>query len=131
MRVETTRFRKETCARKLNISFKSNGTQEKSEKNKLILGKKSPPTDTNYAKDYRSYVLSTSTIFVVDNVKLYVKNTPGGKNHKIHLDCPCCNNGTVEPYTNIGEHLRNQHDVTHISCPGIVKSKIKETIDQY
>ena len=82
------------------------------------------------AKEYRSHVMSTSTVFVVDNVKLYVKNSVlsglGTKGHKIHLDCPCCTNGTVEPYTKIGEHLRDQHDVTHISCPGARCGKFKE-----
>ena len=82
------------------------------------------------AKEYRNHVMSTSTVFVVDNVKLYVKNSVlsglGTKGHKIHLDCPCCTNGTVEPYTKIGEHLRDQHDVTHISCPGARCGKFKE-----
>ena len=82
------------------------------------------------AKEYRNHVMSTSTVFVVDNVKLYVKNSVlsglGTKGHKIHLDCPCCSNGTVEPYTKIGEHLRDQHDVTHISCPGARCGKFKE-----
>lgn len=81
-------------------------------------------------KEYRNHVMSTSTVFVVDNVKLYVKNSVlsglATKGHKIHLDCPCCTNGTVEPYTRIGEHLRDQHDVTHISCPGARCGKFKE-----
>jgi hypothetical protein len=81
-------------------------------------------------KEYRNYVMSTSTVFVVDNVKLYVKNSVlsglSTKGHRIHLDCPCCTNGTVEPYTKIGEHLRDQHDVTHISCPGARCGKFKE-----
>jgi len=81
-------------------------------------------------KKYGSFVLATSTIFVVDNVKLYVKNSVpssyGAKDHRIHLDCPCCKNGTVEPYTKIGEHLKDEHDVTHISCPGARCGKFKE-----
>ena len=81
-------------------------------------------------KEYRNHVMSTSTVFVVDNVKLYVKNSVlsglATKGHRIHLDCPCCTNGTVEPYTKIGEHLRDQHDVTHISCPGARCGKFKE-----
>merc|ERR1711988_1731339 len=80
-------------------------------------------------KKYRAHVLSTSTIFVVDNVKLYVKNSVnyGTREHKIHLDCPCCpQNETVEPYTKIGDHLKDEHDVTHISCPGSRCGKFKE-----
>ena len=71
------------------------------------------------AKEYRSYVLSTSTTYIVDNVKIYLKNIQlvGSKGHKVHLDCPCCSN--VEAHTLIGKHLKVAHGATHISCPGL------------
>ena len=115
-------------------------SNEKSKEEKLIEEPKTiePKSDQQdqirepkmSTKEYRNHVMSTSTVFVVDNVKLYVKNSVlsglGTKGHRIHLDCPCCTNGTVEPYTKIGEHLRDQHDVTHISCPGARCGKFKE-----
>jgi len=102
--------------------------KEKKSNQQLLMN---PSTGKMSTKKYRAHILSTSTIFVVDNVKLYVKNSVpssfGAKDTRIHLDCPCCpQNETVEPYTKIGEHLKDVHDVTHISCPGSRCGKFKE-----
>lgn len=72
-------------------------------------------------QEYRDQVVSASVIFSVDNIKLYVKKY-GVRHieHKVHLDCPCCDkdNISLEPYTLMGEHLKWKHEVTHITCPG-------------
>merc|ERR1712156_113279 len=122
------------------ITNKNEMSPEQAEENKsnqqLLMNPSSvkimtPSSVKMSTKKYRAQVLSTSTIFVVDNVKLYVKNSVpssfGEKDTRIHLDCPCCpQNETVEPYTKIGEHLKDEHDVTHISCPGSRCGKFKE-----
>lgn len=71
--------------------------------------------------EYRDHVVSCSVQFSVDNIKLYVRKYDARNiEHKVHLDCPCCDHDSIslEPYTLMGEHLKWKHEVTHISCPG-------------
>ena len=82
--------------------------------------------DMNRA-EYKSYILSQSKVYVVDNVKLYVqsKTSDGIESYRIYLDCPCCNSESIQPHTKIGEHLLKDHEVTHVFCPGTKCAKTK------
>ena len=53
-------------------------------------------------KDYKEHVRKSAVIYIVDNVKIYVRKYHGGeRGRNIHLECPCCDN--VETHNNLGK----------------------------